>query len=97
MSEVEWIILSATTATIIAVISGIMFQRRIKGSRHLLSEKKTSHKEFMTLGSSLVVLGIVFGTDRLIAYSFMGTGVLLIIISAIRSQRKARRSSEEMQ
>ncbi len=44
--------------------------------------------ELMTLGSSLVVLGIVFGTDRLIGYSFIGAGVLLSIISAIKSRRK---------
>jgi EamA domain-containing membrane protein RarD len=46
------------------------------------------NQELMTLGSSLVVLGIVFGTDRLIGYSFIGAGVLLSIISAIKSRRK---------
>ncbi len=46
------------------------------------------NQELMTLGSSFVVLGIVFGTDRLIGYSFIGAGVLLSIISAIKSRRK---------
>ncbi len=54
------------------------------------------NQELMTLGSSLVVLGIVFGTERLIGYSFIGAGVLLSIISAIRSGRKEERSSMEM-
>ena len=54
------------------------------------------NQELMTLGSSLVVLGIVFGTERLIGYSFIGAGVLLSIISAIRSRRKEERSSMEM-
>ncbi len=51
-------------------------------------------QSLMTLGSSLVVLGIVFGTDRLIGYSFIGTGVLLSIISAIKSRRKKQGSVE---
>jgi hypothetical protein len=46
-------------------------------------------QELMTLGSTLVVLGIVFGaTDRLIGYSFMGAGVLLSIVSAFKLRRK---------
>jgi len=45
--------------------------------------------EFATLGSMLVILGIVFGEDRLIGYSFIGVGVLLSIISIIKSKRKA--------
>ena len=53
------------------------------------------NQELMTLGSSLVVLGIVFGTDRLIGYSFIGAGVLLSIISVIKSRRKEKRSSLE--
>lgn len=52
------------------------------------------NQKIMTLGSSLVVLGIVFGTDRLIGYSFIGAGVLLSIISAIKSRRKKHESAE---
>lgn len=53
-------------------------------------------REFTTLGSTLVVLGIVFGEDRLIGYSFIGAGVLLSIISMIKARRNAgaARSSE---
>jgi len=46
-------------------------------------------QEFATLGSTLVILGIVFGENRLIGYSFIGAGVLLSIISMIKSKRKA--------
>ncbi len=54
------------------------------------------NREFTTLGSTLVVLGIIFGEDRLIGYSFIGAGVLLSIISMIKSRRNAgaARSSE---
>ena len=48
-------------------------------------------QEFMTLGSVLVVLGIVFGNeDLLIGYSFIGAGVLLSTISGFKLRRKTR-------
>ena len=51
-------------------------------------------QELMTLGSTLVVLGIIFGNaDRLIGYSFIGVGVLLSIVSAIKFRKKTRLQS----
>jgi len=40
------------------------------------------------LGMSFVVLGIIFGDDRLIGYSFIGIGVLLSVIDAIRNRKQ---------
>ena len=57
----------------------------------LLRRKKERTKEdygLLTLGPTLVVLGIIFGDDPLIGYSFIGVGVLLSIISAIKSRSK---------
>jgi len=57
----------------------------------LLTKKKEQTRDdyaLLTLGPSLVVLGIIFGDDRLIGYSFIGVGVLLSIISAIKSRSK---------
>jgi len=52
-------------------------------------------QELMTLGSTLVVLGIVFGNgDRLIGYSFIGAGVLLSIVSAFKLRRKPGTQSQ---
>ena len=46
-------------------------------------------QEFITLGCTLVVLGIIFGNaDRVISYSFIGVGVLLSIVSAIKLRKK---------
>jgi hypothetical protein len=51
-------------------------------------------QEFMTLGSVLVVLGIVFGNeDSLIGYSFIGAGVLVSVISGFKLRRKMRTQS----
>jgi hypothetical protein len=58
--------------------------------------EKMRSQEFITLGSTLVVLGIIFGEDRLIGYSFIGVGILLSVISVIRSRRKEQRSPMEM-
>ena len=57
----------------------------------LLRRKRGRTKEdyaLLTLGLTLVVLGIIFGDDPLVGYSFIGVGVLLSIISAIRSRSK---------
>ena len=53
-------------------------------------------QELITLGSTLVVLGIIFGEDQLIGYSFIGTGVLLSVISIIKSRRRRERFSMEV-
>ncbi len=45
-------------------------------------------QKIITLGSTLVILGIVFSQDHLIGYSFIGAGVLLSIISTFKSRRK---------
>ena len=52
--------------------------------------------EFATVGSILVMLGIVFGEDRLIGYSFIGVGIVLSVISVLKSRRKEERSLVEM-
>lgn len=40
------------------------------------------------LGMSLVVLGIIFGDSRTIGYSFIGVGVLLSVIDALRHRKQ---------
>jgi hypothetical protein len=58
-----------------------------------LSEMRS--QEFMTLGSMLVVLGIIFGNeDWLIGYSFIGAEVLLSIVSAFKLRKKLRMQSQ---
>ena len=53
-------------------------------------------RELTTLAGTLVTLGIVFGSDRIVGYPLIGAGVLLSIISVIKSRRKEQRSSVEM-
>jgi uncharacterized membrane protein len=70
-----WLLIAIGAAVILAAVVLITRkEERTKGDYGLL-----------TLGPTLVVLGIIFGDDRLIGYSFIGAGVLLSIISAIKS------------
>ena len=55
------------------------------------AREKMKSQELTTLASTLVILGIVFGSDRLIGYSFIGAGVLISIISAIMSKKEIRK------
>lgn len=97
MANIGWIVISVGSATLMAFVGIIVFQRIFSGKRSespLREERATSH-ELMILGSSSSTLGIVFGTNRLISYSFIGAGVLLSIIGAIKSRKKGQRSSLE--
>ena len=97
MVNIGWIIVFMGSGILIGII-GAWGMFRGKKSEYKLQEEKNSSLGLMliTLGSSLVVLGIVFGTDRLIGYSFIGAGVLLSIAGAIKSRRKEQRPSVEV-
>jgi hypothetical protein len=49
-------------------------------------------QKLTTIASMFVILGIVFGSDRLIGYSFIGTGVLLSIIIMINAKKESRKN-----
>jgi len=68
----------------------------IKCEKQIMEVERMKNQELITLGGTLVILGIIFGEDRLIGYSFIGVGILLSVISVIKSRRKEERSSVEM-
>ncbi|MGD8505391.1 MAG: hypothetical protein PVF15_01850 [Candidatus Bathyarchaeota archaeon] len=92
MGNIGWIIVLMGTGLLIGII-GVWGMLRGKESEYKLQEKRKSSQGFVALGSTFIVLGIVFGTDRLIGYSFIGAGVLLSIVGAIKSRRKEQRAS----
>jgi hypothetical protein len=53
-------------------------------------------QELVAFGNMLVFLGIVFSTERLIGYSFIGAGVLLSVISVIRSKKKVKEKKSQI-
>ncbi len=75
--EPVWIAISIVALVIIVVL--------------LLTGRGTQYRKpsnLAILGMSLVVLGIIFGDSRTIGYSFIGVGVLLSAIDAIRNRRQ---------
>ena len=89
VDQILWITTSIVTAIIIVVIGFIKFQRlrRAKKFDVALKTERTVSQTLTSLAISLVVLGIIFGTDRLASYSFFGAGVIISIISMIQYRR----------
>jgi hypothetical protein len=77
--EPVWIAISIAALIVIMVL--LLISRR-KGKQLL------NPSNLLVLGMSLVVLGIIFGDDRIIGYSFIGVGVLLSLIDAIRNRKQ---------
>jgi asparagine N-glycosylation enzyme membrane subunit Stt3 len=77
--EPIWIAISIIALVVIVVL--LLISRR-KGNQLL------NPSNLLVLGISLVVLGIIFGDDRRIGYSFIGVGVVLSVIDAIRNRKQ---------
>ena len=73
-----WLIIAVTVA-VLAVISGALFMRK---------KQALPKSPIFTLAIVLIVLGITFGDDPLIRYSFLGTSMVLSVIYAVRGSRK---------
>jgi hypothetical protein len=80
LMEELWLII-AIAVGIISIATAIAFLTRKK-------KQTIQDNALLPLGITFVVLGIVFGDDRLVGYSFIGVGVLLSIISAVRGLSK---------
>lgn len=68
---------------VLAVIGAVVFA--------LQSEEKRKRQKISALGSlafAFVLAGIVFGENRLIGYSLMGTGVVLAVVDMFRKLKK---------
>ena len=74
-----WILIAAVVGIVIPIV--LLARWKAVGSA-------SKDNALQTLGFTLVVLGIVFGDDLLVGYSFIGVGVLLSIISAVRVKKE---------
>ena len=73
-----WLI-TAITVAVLVVLFGALFIRK---------KQALPKSPIFTLAIVLVVLGITFGDDPLIRYSFLGTSMVLSVIYAFKSSRK---------
>lgn len=78
--EELWLTISIV-AGIISIPIAIAFLTRKK-------KQTIQDNALLPLGITFVVLGIIFGDERLVGYPFIGIGVLLSIISTVRGLRK---------
>jgi hypothetical protein len=83
MNNTIWLVMALGSG--IALIGIWTIWRKFKGTK--LGFPTDKH-ELTTMGTTLVVLGIVFGEDQLIAYAFIGAGILLSLYDAIKSSLK---------
>jgi phosphatidylglycerophosphate synthase len=90
MNEMLWNTASIVTAILIVVLTFIGFQQHHRSKRNYVGSQKERkmNQDLTTLAMSLIVLGIVFGTDRLIGYSFIFVGILTSIINLIKYRHK---------
>ena len=77
--EPVWIAISIIALVVIMVLLLISRRKRTQ----ILNPSN-----LLILAMSLVVLGIIFGGERIVAYSFMGVGILLSVIDAIRNRKQ---------
>ncbi len=75
-----WLIIAATIAAIVVVF----------GALFIMKKQSLPKSPIFTLAIALVVLGITFGDEPLIRYSFLGTSMALSVIYAIKSSRNKR-------
>jgi chromate transport protein ChrA len=76
MDQWLWLLIAISVAVVFVAV--ILLGRK--------KERTKANSALLTLGLALVVLGIIFGNDPLVGYSFIGVGVLVSIIGAITSR-----------
>ena len=76
--EELWLIIAVTIAVLV-VISGALFIKK---------KQALPNSPIFTLTIALIVLGITFGDDPLIRYSFLGTSMALSVIYAVKNSKK---------
>ena len=88
MDQLIYIMLSTAVVAIIAVL-GIIRIRQYFKEKNTGSLKKDAinNGPIRAIALSLAIGGIVFGTDRLISYSFFGASILISIIDIIKNRR----------
>jgi hypothetical protein len=84
MNGAIWLVVTLGLG-IITIVGIWKIWRRFKGTK---SGFPTDKHELMTVGTTLIVLGIMFGEERLIGYAFIGVGILLSIYYAIKSKKE---------
>ena len=84
MNQLIWITPSIIIVAVIASLGIIKMLQLYKKNNPTLKKDNMGNGALRTLAISLAIGGIVFGTDRLIAYSFFGSSITVSIIDILK-------------
>jgi hypothetical protein len=74
-----WLTIAATVAVLVVISVALRIRKKTQALRN---------DPIFTLAITLAVLGIIFGDDPLVGYSFLGTSMVLSVIYAVIGSRK---------
>ena len=77
-ASISFITLSAIILIILGILLIVAWKRK----------KEPPISPFSMPGMVFVILGIVFGSDRLTGYSFLGIGVILSVYDVVKNRKK---------
>ncbi|MEJ2281581.1 MAG: hypothetical protein P8X97_06700 [Candidatus Bathyarchaeota archaeon] len=85
MNQLIWITPSIIIVAVIAILGIIKILQLYKEKNNpTLKKNNRGNGALRTLAISLAIGGIVFGTDRFIAYSFFGSSIIVSIIDILK-------------
>ncbi len=73
-----WLLVSVAVAVLVAFCGALLIRKK----------QALPKSPIFSLAITLLVLGITFGDDPLIGYSFLGTSIALSVIYAVKNSRK---------
>jgi len=78
MSSASMVYIAISLIALVAIVILLFITR----------EKQKHYSKLTMFGTVLIVLGIVFGSERVVGYTFIGGGVLFAVIDLIRGYRR---------
>ena len=73
-----WLIIAVTVAVLVVIFGALLIGKK----------QALPNSPIFSLALALLVLGVTFGDDPLIRYSFLGTSMALSVIYAAKNSRK---------
>jgi hypothetical protein len=73
-----WLLIAVAVAVLVVIFGALLMRKK----------KALPYSPIFTLATVFIVLGITFGDDPLIRYSFLGTSIALSVIYAVENLRK---------
>ena len=86
VDQIAWSMVPIVIATLLVGLGFIRFRQYFQSKINYAKSQKERNlnQELTTLAMSLTILGIIFGADSFISYSFTFTAILISIITLIK-------------